>query len=137
MYVRWINRPRTKQGRPTVHWAAVLVENKWIDGRPIQQHVAYLGGITQADAKRSVEQRSQFWDKATELLDGLDRQLSVEQRRKIEVSLAARVPRPTGKELRAHSRARRVRNTMSLEDAVRADRIHDLEIEEEEEWERA
>jgi hypothetical protein len=143
MYVRWINRPRKKQGRPTVHWAAVLVENKWIDGRPVQQHVAYLGGITQAEAKRGAEQRSQFWDKATAQLDAL--RMPKGERRKIEATLAARVPRPTTAELRRHQRTQQQERReespriLALQDERLAlqDEMHDLDIEEEEERERA
>jgi hypothetical protein len=128
MYVRWINRPRKKQR--TVHWAAVLVENKWIDGRPTQQHLAYLGGITQADA-RSAAKRAELWAKATALLDGLGEQVATE-RAKIEAALAARVPRPTKREQRRKAPPAEPPHILALRD-----QIHDLEIELEEEEERA
>jgi hypothetical protein len=131
MYVRWINRSR----KNAVHLAAVLVENKWTDGRPIQHHIAYLGGITRTDAK-DAERRVQFWAKVRAVLAGLGEQVSSEQRRKIEAALAARVPKPNEKAMRRHSRAlRRDAESPSLPLGW-ADEQHDLEIEREEEEER-
>jgi hypothetical protein len=103
MYVRWQTRRRTTRGEATAHWAAVLVENVRVKGRPTQRHVAYLGGITEADATEDAGRRIQFWEKATELLDAL-KNMPAEERRRVESTLAARVPRPTARQQQRHAR---------------------------------
>jgi hypothetical protein len=60
--------------------------------------LAYLGGIAEAMIN-DAEARRIFCDKATAALDGLKR-LKPEERKKIEKSLAARVPPPTDKQLK-------------------------------------
>jgi hypothetical protein len=131
MFVRWQTRPKT-QHRRSEHWAAVLVRNTRINGKPTSHHVAYLGGITKSDAK-DAECRVQFWAKASSVLAGLGDQLSTEQRRKIEAALAPRVPKPNKKEMRRHSHTRQQsRLPLGLEDEQ-----FDLDIDREEAEERA
>jgi hypothetical protein len=134
MYVRWQTRKRP-QGKQAEHWAAILVSMARVGGNPTQQHIAYLGGITKA-AVKDTECRVQFWVKASSVLAGLGDQLSSEQRRKIEAALAARVPKPSNREMLRHSRALR-RDSDPPRLLGLADEQHDLEIELEEEQERA
>ena len=95
IFVRWIQRQRLQGGR-TVHWRAILAQAVRVGGMPRQQHVAYLGGITKADAAKNVERRVEFWDTATTKLDEV--KLGSAERRKVEAALAARVPRPSREE---------------------------------------
>ena len=52
MFVRWQKRKRKSRAfgggrdRADTHWAAILAESARVNGKPTQQHVAYLGGIT-------------------------------------------------------------------------------------------
>ena len=112
MYVRWQSRKRRTDppGMQAVHWAAVLVENSRVNGKPVQQHIAYLGGISitggdfegdEDDLKYSINQRGVFWLRVFEKLDQLGKRMSVEVRRRIEASVALRVPRPTKAEFTA------------------------------------
>jgi hypothetical protein len=39
---------RADSGKQDVHWAAVLVEGARVKGKPVQHHIAYLGGITES-----------------------------------------------------------------------------------------
>src|SRR5262245_15922994 len=91
MYVRWQTRKR-KQAN---HLAAVLVENVWIKGRPVQQHIAYLGGVT----GNAVENRQQFWAKVNSRLDRLANRVTNDERAAIVASIAAKVPPPTEEEI--------------------------------------
>ena len=131
MFVRWQTRSKT-QHRRSEHWAAILASNTRINGKPTHHHIAYLGGITKADAK-DIARRIQFWDKATEQLDRL--RVAAEERRTITAALAARVPRPTKTELKRHSHTQR-RLAEPPDILALQDEIHDLEIEMEEarEW---
>ena len=85
---------RAKTRKPDVHWAAILVEAVRIDGRPKQQHVAYLGGITDS-AIEILPQRCYFWESVTKHLDQIANRLSPDQRQGIETAIARRVPLPT------------------------------------------
>ena len=134
MFVRWQQRAKTKF-RSSEHWAAILAKNTRVKGKPTHQHIAYLGGITKADAQ-DAEQRIQFWAKAIEVLDGLRHQISAEERRKIEAALAARVPRPSSSEILRYSRAQQQRADIALQIQALQDQIQDLEIVLEEEQER-
>ena len=57
MFVRWQKRKRKSRAfgggrdRADTHWAAILAESTRVDGKPTQQHVAYLGGITIAPSR--------------------------------------------------------------------------------------
>jgi hypothetical protein len=91
MFVRWINRYTAR--KDTTHWAAVLVENVWIDRKPVQKHICYLAGITQADATGAKAKRAVFWRRARQMLKGLNGRVTAAEVRKIEAALALRVPR--------------------------------------------
>jgi len=103
MFVRWQKRKRKSRafggGRraPDTHWAAILAESVRVDGEPTQQHVAYLGGITDS-AIEIAAQRAFFWQKATEQLDRLANRISKDDRARIEDLIEKRVPRLTRKE---------------------------------------
>ena len=66
MFVRWQTRERRNRAfggdkGPGMHWSAILVEGQRIDGKPVQRHVAYLGGITES-AIELPAQRAFFWN---------------------------------------------------------------------------
>ena len=102
MYVRWQSRERRRQAFPNpkrrkgpdIHWAAILLESKRIKGKPKQRHIAYIGGIT-ASAIDTIHQRCWFWDAVQKRLNRLGKQVSPEDRKKIEAIIAEKVPRPT------------------------------------------
>ena len=75
-----------------VRWTAVLVESPWIDGRTRQRHIAMLGSITesQIDVAR---QRGYFWDAIGKKLDKLGKRVTPKDRKKIEATIALKVPR--------------------------------------------
>jgi hypothetical protein len=75
-----------------VHWRATLAECVWVNGRPRQRHVAYLGGITESAIAHSAGARYLFWKKLVERLT--EASVAGEDRRHIEDAVAARVPRP-------------------------------------------
>ena len=77
-----------------VHWAAILVEASRVDGKPKQEHIAYLGGITES-AIEILPQRCYFWDEVTERLDQLGNRMPADERLHIENAIAERVPLPT------------------------------------------
>ena len=138
MFVRWQHRRRRARGvaPSTVHWAAVLVQAARVRGRPVQRHLAYLGGTTEEDAK-DVGRRVQFWEKASEELDALGDQLSTEERRKIESGLASWVQRPTARERREQQRQRQQQREQQREQQHETlQRILELETELEAERER-
>jgi hypothetical protein len=67
MYIRWQSRKLDKntrwRKRGDVHWRAILIENVRVDGKPIQQHIAYLGGITERNiAHEKPAHRIYFWN---------------------------------------------------------------------------
>jgi hypothetical protein len=82
-----------------VHWTAILVEASRVDGKPKQEHIAYLGGITES-AIEILPQRCYFWDEVTERLDKLGNRLSPEERQSIESAVAKRVALPTPAEFK-------------------------------------
>ena len=78
-----------------MHWSALLVESQRIDGKPVQRHVAYLGGITES-AIELPAQRAFFWKGVTQQLDRLA--VSEDDRARIEAAVEAKVPRLTRRE---------------------------------------
>jgi hypothetical protein len=111
MFVRWQSRKRGSpafgsttrlRGRMVradtrkldVHWAAILVEASRDNGKPKQEHVAYLGGITES-AVTILAQRCFFWDDVTKRLDQLRNRIPPDERLRIENAVAERVPLPT------------------------------------------
>src|SRR5262245_29494257 len=79
-----------------VHWSAALSECVWINGRPRQRHLAYLGGITESAITHSAGARYLFWKKLVERL--AEASVAGKDRRLIEDAVAARVPRLTEQE---------------------------------------
>jgi ClpX C4-type zinc finger len=99
MFVRWQSRERSraqfgKWGEPDTHWRAILVENARVDGKSRKRHIAYLVGFTESRGKIPT-QRCYLWDAITAKLDHLGNQITPEERAKIELSIAAKLPRPT------------------------------------------
>ena len=95
---------------------AVLCESTRIDGKPRQQHIAFLGsigesmlpsffeGIPTDEAnkmkfarweERSLSRCHWFWEHTLKKLDKLDNRIPKEERQKIEASIARLIPRPT------------------------------------------
>ena len=76
MFVRWQKRKRKSRAfgggrdRADTHWAAILAESARVNGKPTQQHVAYLGGITDS-AIEIAAQRAYFWASVAQQLDRL------------------------------------------------------------------
>ena len=106
MYIRWRKRKRqwaknhsafmhfmVVDGEPyplDVHWAAVVVEPRRIDGQPRPQYIAYLGGITQSQILAGESYR--FWWKVQTGLAGLN--LTSAVRTRLELAIAQKVPHP-------------------------------------------
>ncbi len=76
---------------------AVLVESRRIDGKPRQQTVAYLGSIREGLVNLAIR-RGYFWRDVTQILDGLGKRVSRDDRAKIEGRIAERVPALTAAE---------------------------------------
>jgi hypothetical protein len=99
MHIQWLKRKRApryfERGDTVVHLAAQLAKNIRVNGKPVRQHVAYLGGITTL-ALEIPAQRLYFWEKATSRLNSLE--VNGDERQKIERALAKIVPRLTRKE---------------------------------------
>jgi ClpX C4-type zinc finger len=102
MYVRWQQRKRTKSefGRwreGDIHWSAVAVENKRINGKPTQRHIGYIVGFTESQAKIGA-QRCHLWDHICGRLNQLGNQITAADRKQIEAAIAEKVQRPTSAE---------------------------------------
>ena len=107
MFVRWQKRKRKSRAfgrafgrgrRDTdTHWAAILAESVRVDGKPTQQHVAYLGGITDS-AIEIAAQRAYFWASVAQQLDRLANRISKDNRARIEDTIEKKVPRLARKE---------------------------------------
>ena len=105
MFVRWQKRTRRSRAfgrdpRTDTHWAAILAESQRIDGKPMQRHVAYLGGITDS-AIELPAQRAFFWQEVAQQLDQLA--LPKDDRAAIEAAVEAKVPRLTGRNITSGS----------------------------------
>jgi X-X-X-Leu-X-X-Gly heptad repeat protein len=108
MFVCWQSRKCKcsqfgRWGEADVRWTAVLADTKWLNGRPRQQHIAYLGSITKS-AVETIAQRCFFWDDITARLDRLKNK--IEHREKIEAAINKKVPRPTPEQYKDHARDR-------------------------------
>ena len=103
MFVRWQKRKRKSRAfgggrdRADTHWAAILAESARVNGKPTQQHVAYLGGITDS-AIEIAAQRAFFWREVMRQLDQLANRVSKDNRTQIEEAIAKKVPRLTRQE---------------------------------------
>jgi hypothetical protein len=73
-------------------WTAVIVESVRIDGKPRQQHVAWLASITESRIEVD-HQRRYYWDAVYERRDQLGNRISIDDRRRIEAAVARKVPR--------------------------------------------
>jgi len=60
MFVRWQSRGNRNSKHYGESWSAILVKSKRINGKPQQQHIAYLGSITAKNLKHDA-QRCYFW----------------------------------------------------------------------------
>ena len=68
-----------------------------LNGKPTQQHVAYLGGITDS-AIEIAAQRAFFWREVMRQLDQLANRVLKDNRTQIEEAIAKKVPRLTRQE---------------------------------------
>jgi hypothetical protein len=93
--------------REDVRWSAILVESVRIGGKPRQRHIAYLLSFVESELP-SVYRRVYLWDDFAERLDRLGNRVSVEDRKRIEAAIAAKIKRPNEAE-RAEVQARRLK----------------------------
>jgi hypothetical protein len=100
MYLRWQSRKRSTPefgyGEGDTHWRAILVENTRVDGKPRQQHIAYLAGFTESAVAAPAQQRY-LWDRIVERLNQLANRISPEDRRSIEAALIEKIGKPPTK----------------------------------------
>jgi hypothetical protein len=95
MFVRWQRRKR-RDGVTRLN--AVLCESRRVDGKPRQEHVAYLAAIDDvwleqpADDPDANLARHEFWEKAEKRLGPLGNRLAPEDHHKIRDQLNAKVP---------------------------------------------
>jgi hypothetical protein len=108
MFVRWqcykptrLNSVKELHGWGGQHWHAILVKAVRVDGKPRQQHIAYLGGITEGRIKQQKPVVFQkFWKKVFERLDTLGNRIPPEDRAKIIATIAKKIPIQTMEEIR-------------------------------------
>ena len=108
MYVRWLHRRKSKYNwrnanKGDVLCSAILVKNTRVDGKPKQQHIAYLVGFTESAAEFP-GLRCHIWDEIDNRLDHLGNQVTPEDRAKIEATIAKKLPRPTAAEYKDAAR---------------------------------
>jgi hypothetical protein len=104
MFIRWQSY-RSKAQKPwdrerkdrSSRIKAILVESVRIDGKPRQRHIAFLGSIGK-DVTHRKEFRPCFWADVRYRLDQLGKQVTADDRAKIEAALAKRVPPLTARE---------------------------------------
>jgi hypothetical protein len=97
MFVRWSIRKQDARR------CAALVESVRIDGQPRQRHIAYLASII-GNKIDNVHRRRWFWDRVHDRLDRLGNRMTIEERRRIEKIVAAKVPRLSREEHEASVR---------------------------------
>jgi hypothetical protein len=115
MFVRWQGRVRTERSDAALRevgditWNAILVESVHVNGKPQQNHVAYLGSFSTRQAMISA-QRVYTWEHMLERLDRLSNRIMPKDRKKIEAATASKLgPRPTKRERTAvHRGAARI-----------------------------
>ena len=88
MYIRWQTR-KVKRFPDDVVWTPVLVQSKRVNGKPVQQHVAYLGSFRNPTDRY---RWCRWWDKLIARLDVLN--ITPKDRKKVEAAIAQRIPRP-------------------------------------------
>jgi hypothetical protein len=96
MFVRWQRRASSTEW-VSAHWAAILVESVRVEGKPRQRDVAYLGGISEGGLG-SVGVRGEFWFRLSKRLDQLANRVSAEDRKRVEIAIAAKVPHVSRKQ---------------------------------------
>jgi ClpX C4-type zinc finger len=88
MFVRW-QSGKSRAGNE-VHLRAILVEAVRVGGRPVQRHIAYLGGITESKAS-DTQVRCRFWTAVLERLNRLSNRVSENERQRIIATIGRRV----------------------------------------------
>ena len=110
MYVRWqlyrsqaLNRRHRERNNAHAQLKAVLIESLRVDGKPRQNHIAFLGS-TSIDGR----DRPRFWCEVTEQLDQLHNRLTRQDRMRILASITRRLgePPPTQAQIEAFRRDR-------------------------------
>jgi hypothetical protein len=106
MFVRWKSRIRECYYSGSlcpgdVTWTAILAGTKRVNGQPRQQHIAYLGSISEGENKMLIR-RCQFWDRVADRLDNLGNRIT--NREQIEIAIARKVPRPSADEYKEAAR---------------------------------
>ena len=101
MFIRWQTRKR--KWREDTHHRAILVESARVGGKPVQRHIAYLGGITDSSIA-ILHQRCFFWDGIAAGFDKLGKKVSAADRKNLEAVIAAKVPRPSAEEYKTAAR---------------------------------
>jgi hypothetical protein len=102
MYIRWQSRKRTVyrpafgRGHQDTGWRAILVKSVRVDGKPKQQHIAYLAGFTESGLKIPAQQRF-LWDRIEDRLKRLSNRISDEDRDAIMKALVKKVGKPPTK----------------------------------------
>jgi hypothetical protein len=101
MYVRWQSYKRRskpwegREQRWVLHWRAILVESKRVDGKPRQIHVAYLAGFIRHNLRGSG--RVWLWERIDRRLDKLGNRVSPDDRKRIVAALARKAGEPPTK----------------------------------------
>jgi hypothetical protein len=91
----WHTVPAFIAGRdpPIKRVRAVLVESVRVDGKPRLRHIAFIASYDPDPNPRwANSRRGRFWLTARERLDKLANRITLEQRARIEATLAERVP---------------------------------------------
>jgi len=102
MFIRWQSRQRRRAkfggsaDQTDTHWRAILVESARIDGKPRQQHIAYLAGFTES-AARIATQRRLLWKAIQKRLKRLGKRISAKDRKAIMSALIEKLGKPPSK----------------------------------------
>ena len=111
MFVRWQKRKR-RDGVTRLN--AILCESRRVDGKPRQEHIAYLGAIDDVWLEQPLDdpaanlKRHEFWEKAEKRLAPLANRLGTDDH-KIREQLSAKVPMAnTDEAYKEYLRQRRV-----------------------------
>jgi hypothetical protein len=102
MYVRWSSR-RNRDHIGSV-LVAQLVGSKRVEGKSRERVLAYLGSCR--EPIDTLRHRLWFYERCDQVLDRLA--LALEDRAKVDAVLAARVPRPSGKDRAQHQREKAI-----------------------------
>jgi hypothetical protein len=101
MYIRWQSRKRNRAkfggGHQDIGWSAILVESVRVDGKPKQQHVAYLAGFTESAIAAHPAQQRFVWDRIEDKLKRLGNRISDEDRDAIVKAVIQKIGKPPTK----------------------------------------